>query len=216
MVELYREGLAWNEIRDRLVEEGLPLRSGNGIRSTLARNGYGYEAPQLSAESVVRIVELYGQGMSSNRIAEFLNEEGVPTLKRVGRWHGPTVTGLLRREGVLTRSRTEAVALLRAREREHFAAEREGAKAAREAEREAHRAEREAVKMATKARIAAKKEEREQKRKREQETKARFRELAERANEAERLCRLDPTLLRASRAAHPPKIVRRAARPGWF
>lgn len=213
MVALYLEGLAWNEIRVRLVEEGLPLRSGNGIRSTLARNGYQYQAPQLPAECLARIVELYGQGVSSNRIAQTLNEEGVPTQKRVGRWHGPAVVSLLQREGVLTRSRAEALASLQVQR----TPERE---VARTVERERKGAERE---QARALQATERVREKEEKRRAREESKALLREIAEREKaeeEAEkevgRVRHLDPALLRAARAAHQRRVVRRAPRGDWF
>lgn len=42
-----------------------------------------------------RIVTLHGRGLSLRRIADVLNDDGVPTVRGGVRWHGSTVRGVL-------------------------------------------------------------------------------------------------------------------------
>jgi DNA invertase Pin-like site-specific DNA recombinase len=71
------------------TKEALAVKKSQGIR--LGR-------PVLQAtETEGKVLELRGQGLSMGRIAETLNNEGVPTATGGAKWHASTVRVILER-----------------------------------------------------------------------------------------------------------------------
>ena len=103
-------------IRDLLLKHNIPLRKRSehrGPRIAYGKRRIGGKIIDHKAElrTIATIKQMYGEGISTNAIARFLNTMKLPTKQQGKAWHGNTIIKILKREGVYVVGRKGRIAL---------------------------------------------------------------------------------------------------------
>jgi hypothetical protein len=96
-----RQKAAWENKRATRCEAILTARAPSWLKLTGRRPNRRFEIIEDRAAVVRRIYEMSLQGIGQNRIAELLNQDGVPLFNRSKGWHPSFVMRLLHSEAVI-------------------------------------------------------------------------------------------------------------------